>query len=90
MIYLNLGVDEADGDVTEHANTDALKEFLLLFGIYNGIWLMTDADTTEVFVTDNASTLYHSVDVLTGDKIFIQRYQSFEDAYSVALLMRDV
>ena len=65
---------------------------------YETVWLATYNSETEtegreeIFVTDSLFSVYMFFELIDLDKltnIFIQEYHSFEDAYSVSLMMRE-
>ena len=65
---------------------------------YKTVWLVTyNAEGKaegyeEIFVTDKVFSVYIFFELIDKDKltnIFIQEYPSFEDAYSVSLMMKE-
>lgn len=63
------------------------------------VYLITNDGNCEIIVTDNLFTIYNYIDnahihnftpiSIQNSIIFLQEYQSFESAYSVALHMRE-
>ena len=97
MIHLNLGIYDGDVEVIKfHTQTD-LCEYLKELKSFNCIWLATeDCTKGEILITENVQTLINAVknshfNLLwnTPQDFYVQEYQTYEDAYAVALGMRE-
>jgi len=97
MIKLHLGIYE--GDVQEHEfNTKkALLDFVNELKMFDCIWLCASdgEERSEIIVTEYLETLHSMIskDFMFREPnkniIHIHEYQTFEDAYKVALDMKE-
>ena len=97
MIKLNLGIGKGDCKEIEFNNAFELIDYLKELDRFDCIWLATeDGEGGEILVTENLWVLINAVESghfnLTKNDpkyFFVQEYQTYEDAYSVALSMRE-
>lgn len=97
MIHLNLGIYDGDVEVIKFNTQAELCEYLKELDRFDCIWLATeDGDKGEILITENLQTLISAVknshfNLLwnTPQNFFVQEYQTYEDAYKVALDMRE-
>jgi uncharacterized protein YutD len=92
MIKLNLAIYEGDIDVIEFNNIQDLCEYIKELHTFDCVWLATDdGEKGEIIVTENVETIVSSIILFwsNSDNIFVQEYQTYEDAYFVALDMRE-
>lgn len=97
MIYLNLGIYNGDVEVIEFYTQHDLCDYLKELHTFNCIWLATeDGEKGEILITENLQTLISAVknshfNLLwnSPQNFFVQEYQTYEDAYKVALDMRE-
>jgi hypothetical protein len=99
MIKLNLAIGEGDPIEMEFDAVESLCEYLEELRTFDCIWLATDnGETGEILITENLDCLVMAVSdghfnihfSHEEDTIYVQEYQSYEDAYAVALDMREV
>ncbi len=98
MIELNLGIYEGDIDVINFNNYLDLSEYILELKRFNCIWVVTgEGEYSEIVISENIDKInflvlsehWKELHDKKDCKFFIQEYQSFEDAYKVALDMRE-
>lgn len=97
MIHLNLAIYEGDVEVLDFDNILLLCEYLQELKSFDCIWLATDdGEKDEIVITENLDTLMNAVygghfpSLLHQESnFFVQEYQTYEDAYKVALDMRE-
>ena len=94
MIKLGLGIGEGDVKNFEFINKENLIDFVLELCRFDTIWLVADEDidNKEALVTENLNTIVNAIngnifDIEQGLSIFDNT--TFEDAYSVALSMKE-
>jgi hypothetical protein len=83
---------EEDIPILDFPNKDELILFLSELKKDGTIWLFTaEGEYSEIIITDNKSLLIKTTGNLLASNniLFLQAYPSFEDAYSVALTMRE-
>ena len=97
MINLNLAIYEGDVKKIEFHTKENLCDYLKELKRFNCIWLATKSDLFgEILITENVDFIINSI---KNDMIklhlqkpvnfFVQEYQTYEDAYKVALDMRE-
>lgn len=95
MIKIHLAIYDNEIDLLTFENYEELIDYIEYLVSFNCIWLMTSkGEYSEIIVTEKIDLIINSlVDearIWKGSKEFyIQEYQSFEDAYAVALDMRE-
>ena len=95
MIKLNLAIYEGNIQVIDFNSKYELTEFILVIkqSNFNCVWLATDDSSDgELIVTENIDTIIHYINNDLFDikkEIHLHEYQSYEDAYYVALDMRE-
>lgn len=100
MITLYLGIYEGDVQRFKFDNTNSLLEYLKELKRFDCIWLATNDvrqhDTCEIMITEKIDKIIAAIannhwDMSNQRKyIFtVQEYQTYEDAYSVALSMKE-
>ena len=97
MIILNLAIYDGDIQTIEFYTQKELLEYLFELHTFNCIWLATeDGANGEILITENVETLINAVrnnhfNLLwnSPQNFYVQEYQTYEDAYRVALNMRE-
>lgn len=97
MINLNLGIYDGDVAVIKFNNQTDLCDYLQELERFDCIWLATkDCEKGEILITENLQTLISAVENShfnllwnTPQDFFVQEYQTYEDAYRIALDMRE-
>jgi hypothetical protein len=91
MINLHLAIYNGDIPIIPFETKKELIDYVFELQKFDCIWLFTTGcENGEIIVTENILFLIMIIEMSTieGD-IFIQEYQSYEDAYSVALDMKE-
>lgn len=59
--------------------------------LYNSVWLIANGDepSGEIFITEQLIMGVEFLKPIIEDVVYIQQYNTYEDAYSVALNMRE-
>ena len=97
MINLNLAIYQGDIAIIKFHTTNHLCEYLEELNSFDCIWLATEnGEKGEILITENLQTLINAVknshfDLLwnSPQNFYLQEYQTYEDAYKVALDMRE-
>lgn len=104
MIILNLAIHDGEVEVMEFKTVEELIEFIEELKRFDCIWLVADesdinddiTSSCEILITEDVYTIisaigvdFFSCSLRKDSKLFIQEYQSYEDAYKVALDMRE-
>jgi len=97
MIHLNLGIYSGEVDVIKFFTIHELCEFLEELHRFDCVWLATDdVKNKEILITENLQILISAVksgffNLLWNSptNFFVHEYQTYEDAYRVALDMRE-
>jgi septum formation inhibitor-activating ATPase MinD len=97
MIKLNLAIYDGAVEVINFNTQNELCEYLQELKMFDCIWLATDdGENGEILITENLQTLINAVknshfNLLcdSPQNFFVQEYQTYEDAYKVALDMRE-
>ena len=97
MIHLNLGIYNGDIDVIPFNTQAELCEYLKELDMFDCIWLATEeGEKGEILITENLQTLISAVENShfnllwnSPQNFHVQEYQTYEDAYKVALDMRE-
>jgi hypothetical protein len=93
MIELHLAIYDGDVLRIKFNNKNELLDYLKELKSFDCIWLVTDdCEFGEILITQNLDTVINCFkknmfSIL--DKLFVQEYQTYEDAYKVALGMRE-
>jgi len=96
MIELNIATNELFK--VEFDTLEQLKVFLRVLKIIDTVWLATDdCENGEVLVSDNMESIISLLKMSKGGyvrkgdsfKFYVQMYPSFEEAYEVALSMKE-
>ncbi len=91
MINLHLAIYDGDIPIIKFANKEDLIEYIYELQKFDCVWLFaTNSENSEILITENILFLLLIIKVssIEGD-VFLQEYQSYEDAYSVALDMKE-
>ena len=97
MIHLNLGIYSGDIKLYKFNTQTELCEFLKELSRFDCIWLAADdSEKGEVLITENLQTLISAIEHShfnllwnSPQNFYVQEYQTYEDAYKVALNMRE-
>ena len=97
MIHLHLAIYRGDAQLIKFFTTVDLCEYLKELNQFNCIWLATDdGESGEIIITENIDILIEVIEKsifnLTWESpknFYVQEYQTYEDAYAVALSMRE-
>jgi hypothetical protein len=92
MITLHLAIYDGDIEKLEFNSKVELLDFIKELKSFNCIWLLTnDGEKGELIVTENIETIMISIEynLCFYNVLYLQEYQTYEDAYAVALDMRD-
>jgi hypothetical protein len=97
MRYLHLGIFEGDVNVFEFNDLDQMCDYLHELKSFDCIWLATNhSEIGEIVVTENLQKLirllkigYFDLNSNNNEVFHVQEYQTYEDAYKVALDMRE-
>lgn len=91
-LHLAIGTGTENIPVLEYENKEELIDYLHELKMFDCVWLATEnGELSEILITENLTTLIKWIenDFMNLETIFIQEYQSYEDAYAVALDMRE-
>lgn len=91
MITLNLAIYKGDVKVIEFSNQIDLSEYVKELNRFDCIWLAAEDQVFgEILVTENLQTVINHFKLWNSPQNFyLQQYQTYEDAYKVALDMRE-
>ena len=97
MIKLHLAIYEGDIQEIDFITQEDLCDYIRELEMFNCIWLATnDCEKGEILITENIETLINAVknshfNLLwnSPQNFHIQEYQTYQDAYAVALDMRE-
>lgn len=96
MINLQLAIYEGDAQLITFNNVTELIDYIKELKSFDFVWLVTDRKTDEILITENIEQIIKCILFdfwdLSFDKdsdFYIQEYQSYEDAYEVALYMKE-
>jgi len=97
MIILHLAIGEGDPQQKAFYTASDLAEHLKELKSFDCVWLATEnGEKGELLITEKVDTLVNSVKNgyfnLTWNSpqhFFVQQYGTYEDAYSVALHMKE-
>lgn len=100
MIVLYLGIYDGDVQKFTFDNVSSLLEYLEELKRFHCIWLATNdvtkPDTCEIMITEKIDKILTAIANehwnISNQKNYVftvQEYQTYEDAYSVALSMRE-
>ena len=97
MIHLHLAIYDGDVEVIDFDTIPKLCEYLQELKSFDCIWLATDdGEKDEIVITENLQVLigcvyngHFSSLGYVNKNFFVQEYQTYEDAYKVALDMRE-
>jgi hypothetical protein len=96
MIKLQIAIGEGDVQPFYFQSVNDLVDYIKECKSINAIWLATDEATDEILITENIEKIIIAIlfdywDLaLDKDSIFyLQEYQSYEDAFAVALSMKE-
>jgi hypothetical protein len=97
MITLHLGMGDGDIVLIEFHTQFDLCEYLKELSRFDCIWLAADdGEKGEILITENVQILIKAVEnsyfnLLWNSlqNFFVQEYETYEDAYKVALDMRE-
>ena len=94
MITIHLAIYEGDAKELNFETKSDLIDYVKELIDFNCIWLATNGDQEnpifqEIVITENIFEIINFIKRIESDLLFIQEYQSYEDAYEVALGMRE-
>jgi len=98
MIHLHLAIYEGDIEQIDFENIVDLVDYIRELNRFDCIWLATeDGEKGEIIITEDLDALItcieNNVFIINIDEgsqdFFVQEYQTYEDAYAVALDMRE-
>jgi len=94
MITIHLAIYEGDVKELNFENKKDLIDYVKQLIDFDCIWLATNGDQEnpifqEIVITENIFEIINFIKRIESDVLFIQEYQSYEDAYAVALDMRE-
>ena len=97
MILFNLAIYEGDAVEIKFNTVNELIDYIQTLKEFNCIWIATEeCMNEEILVTESIDKIIKAIETdffnlcLHKDSLFfMQEYQSYEDAYSVALSMRE-
>ena len=97
MIHLNLAIYDGEIQVIKFILQKDLIEYLQELKRFDCIWLAADdGEKGEVLITENLDTLINAIKAghfnliwNSPTNFYVQEYQTYEDAYKVALDMRE-
>lgn len=94
MITLHLAIYEGDVKELNFENKTELIYFVKDLIDFDCVWLITNGDQEnpilqEIIITENIFEIIKFIKRIDPEILFIQEYQSYEDAYAVALSMRE-
>ena len=95
MIKLNLCIGKGDCKEIPFETVFDMVEYLRELNRFDCIWLAADdGEKGEILITESLSALIQAVkwghfNILDKNILFVQEYQTYEDAYAVALSMRE-
>lgn len=97
MIGLHLAIGSGDIPLLEFDNKIELLEYLSELKVFDCVWLLAvEGLCSDILITEKLETLIKYIEVDFFDlykeeyvQIFIQEYQNYKDAYSVAYDMRE-
>ena len=97
MINLHLAIYDGDIQLIEFNTQHDLCQYLKNLDMFSCIWLATDdCENGEIMITESLKTLIRAVEnshfnllCNSPQNFFVQEYQTYEDAYKVALDMRE-
>lgn len=95
MIKLELCIGHGDCKRIEFKSKFELITFVDELDRFDCIWLVgADANKGEVIITESLITIINNISSgvfdLDNHSLFIQEYETYEDAYRVALMIREV
>lgn len=101
MIHLSLAIDEGDAVLLKFVTVHELMEYVKELKSFDSIWVATTDDPKgEILITENINILVDSIkrghfdffrktNQASKKFFYIQQYNTYEDAYKVALDMRE-
>ena len=95
MITLHLGIGEGDIKEVQIECSESLIRYIEneLLPIENRVWLVSEEDDGEIIITEDLNFVTHLIEsntwFLRETDFFMQEYDSYESAYSVALDMKE-
>lgn len=97
MITLYLGVGTGDVGRFELNSTLELMDYLEQFKQHGRVWLCSGkSPNTEIVITESIDTIQQAIahdnwniSLVKNSELHIHEYESYEDAYKVALDMRE-
>lgn len=96
MINLQIAIGGGDAQPFNFTSVNDLIDYIKECKTINAIWLATDDKTDEILITENIEQIIKCITFdfwdLSFDKdsvFYLQEYQSYEDAYAVALYMKE-
>ena len=97
MINLHLAIQEKDAQLLKFNDNSSIIKFLETLKNHDCIWLICDDNNDgEIIITENLHTVLEAISMnqfgaFFGEQNFyIQQYTNYEDAYKVALNIREV
>lgn len=97
MTTIHLAIHSGDPVEMHFENTKELNEFICELVEFDCVWLVSDnkkPEISEILITESIQQIINCISngffgSLENEVLFIQEYPNYEDAYSVALMMRE-
>ena len=101
MIHLSLAIDKGDTALLRFVTVHELLEFVKELNVFDCVWVATtDNPKGEILITENIDILIDSISrghfrffekskSISKKYFYIQKYNTYEAAYKVALDMRE-
>jgi len=90
MINLHLAIYDGDIPSIPFIKKEDLIDYIYELQRFDCVWLFATKDgDAEIIITESIDFLISIIKIIQlGKNVFLQEYQSYEDAYSVALDMK--
>jgi len=97
MIELNLGIGDGDCEVVKFNSLTEMTDHIKTFYSMNRVWVATaECEQGEILITESIPLIIQAIHTnhfrLEDDDrgmFFLQEYESYESAYSIALCMKE-
>lgn len=92
MINLHLAIYDGDIPTIPFVNKEDLIDYIYELKKFECVWLFKPKDEdSEIIITESIDFLISVINIIELSKdIFLQEYQSYEDAYATALDMKEI
>lgn len=97
MIKIHLAIHSGDPSDMEFDTLQELREFIFELVEFDVVWLVADnkpPEISEILITESIQQINDCLTngffgSLENEVLFIQEYPTYEDAYAVALMIRE-